>query len=169
MTKDPMEAVLKVYLKDFFTPNNLEQVFELIKKLPHENDGVIFTEVEAPYVIYTNEHIYKWKSPDKNTIDFKLHIDSDGKHWLQAVDNKDSVNIAVLEPIEAEKPFLEEGAILECAYRNSDWRIDRRRGDKPHPNAKRVVELVWKSITDNVTKHDLLNYRSAPRKQNKPS
>lgn len=44
-----MEAVLKVYLKDFFTPDNLEQVFSIIPKLPHENDGIIFTEIEAGY------------------------------------------------------------------------------------------------------------------------
>ena len=78
------------------------------------------------------------------------------------------MNIAVLEPIEAEKPFLEEGAILECAYRNSAWRILKRRSDKPKPNAKSVVERVWKSIEDNVTKNDLMNFRSSPRKQFKP-
>ena len=49
LKQDPMEAVLKVYLKDFFTPDNLEQVFSIIPKLPHENDGIIFTEIEAGY------------------------------------------------------------------------------------------------------------------------
>ena len=65
-----MKVILKVYLSDFSTPEKCEQVFSFISKLRYENEGILFIEIEAGYDWYSNEHIYKWKSPDLNTIDF---------------------------------------------------------------------------------------------------
>jgi len=48
-------------------------IFEnIIPKLRHENDGLIFTKEECPYYPGTCEEIIKWKPKELNTIDFIL-------------------------------------------------------------------------------------------------
>jgi len=48
-------------------------IFEnLLDKLKHENDGIIFTVDNCPYYPGTCEQIFKWKPVHLNTIDFCL-------------------------------------------------------------------------------------------------
>ncbi|XXH05100.1 SWI/SNF chromatin-remodeling complex subunit [Hypoxylon texense] len=43
---------------------------EVIKRLKHDNDGLIFTALHSEYKPGTDPHILKWKEADENTVDF---------------------------------------------------------------------------------------------------
>jgi hypothetical protein len=67
------EVKFKVYLKDFFLPKHVEFIFSnIIPKLKHGNDGIIFTKKECPYYPGTCEQILKWKPHTVNSVDFIL-------------------------------------------------------------------------------------------------
>ena len=60
-------------MKEMFNVWDAKKLIELIlPKLQHENDGFIFTIDECPYYPGTCEHIFKWKPPNLNSIDFNL-------------------------------------------------------------------------------------------------
>ncbi|KAK5127913.1 hypothetical protein LTR85_005030 [Meristemomyces frigidus] len=77
-----------IQLKDMQLPYGAEMMFrDVMPRLPHGNDGLIFTCVSTPYTPGTDKHILKWKPPHENTIDFRLEIagfpeteDEDGKY-----------------------------------------------------------------------------------------
>lgn len=48
---------------------------EILPKLPHGNDGLIFTCRNTPYKHGTDPHILKWKPEDENSVDFRLSMD----------------------------------------------------------------------------------------------
>lgn len=59
-------------LKDIFLEKDTKEIFtQIIPKLPHENDGLIFTKEFCPYYPGTCEEILKWKPQELNTIDFE--------------------------------------------------------------------------------------------------
>ncbi|KAA8564140.1 hypothetical protein MFRU_032g00920 [Monilinia fructicola] len=54
----------------------LEVMFrQILPKLPHGNDGLIFTCRSTEYKHGTDQHILKWKPENENSIDFKLSLD----------------------------------------------------------------------------------------------
>lgn len=64
---------IKFRLKDFFNFTDIEYLFKnYLLTLPHENDGLIFTNNKANYRSGTDQNILKWKLPHMNTLDFFL-------------------------------------------------------------------------------------------------
>ena len=93
------ESGLVISRKLYFVPYGIDpsEVFmyaDLIYKLyvyqslpPYQLDGIIYTPINSPYMIKANyENLdavpleYKWKNPDKNSIDFyiKFELDEEG-------------------------------------------------------------------------------------------
>ena len=67
-TKQPR---VKIAVKDFFQVDACSFIFEkMVPRLPHENDGLIFTRNSKPYPVGATSSIIKWKPPEYNTIDF---------------------------------------------------------------------------------------------------
>ena len=58
-------------MKEMFHVWQAGTIFDnILNKLQHENDGLIFTTKASPYYPGTCEHIFKWKPMHLNTIDF---------------------------------------------------------------------------------------------------
>ncbi|KAK0629752.1 mRNA capping enzyme, catalytic domain-containing protein [Bombardia bombarda] len=83
----PYKAMLKEYpeekkfqafqveMKEMQFSYGIEMMFrEVLPKLKHHNDGLIFTCRTSPYQFGTDPHIIKWKPPSDNTVDFRLHL-----------------------------------------------------------------------------------------------
>lgn len=69
-TKQPR---IKICVKDFYPVEASGFIFnQLVPKLPHENDGLIFTRNSKPYPVGATSSIIKWKPPEYNTIDFLI-------------------------------------------------------------------------------------------------
>lgn len=66
-------VMIRCILKDFYLAQQTGFLLEhIVEKdlLPHENDGLIFTKINYPYLPGKNRGILKWKPAELNTIDF---------------------------------------------------------------------------------------------------
>ena len=62
-----------VELKDMNFSYSMQRMFaEILPKLPHGNDGLIFTCRETEYKFGTDPHILKWKPAHENSVDLRL-------------------------------------------------------------------------------------------------
>lgn len=170
-------------MKDMQLGYAMEMMFrDVLPRLKHGNDGLIFTCRTTPYTIGTDQNIIKWKPPHENSIDFKIRLD-----------------IPQYQPEDGDAPFPDYEAIpriilLIRADRNEDiprgelyvtqeewanlvalneplddrivearldeqkrWRYMRFRDDKANANHASVFDSVFDSITDAITEQDLVN------------
>jgi mRNA guanylyltransferase len=74
--EEEKELHFLVELKKMEFSYSVEHVFaNVLPKLPHGNDGLIFTCVGTEYKPGTDPHILKWKPENENSIDFRLCLD----------------------------------------------------------------------------------------------
>jgi len=128
------------------------------------NDGIIYT----PNDIYRSNNIYKWKFPEKMSIDFKVRLIQRPIPYTYELQLYDKGN--VLYDFRGSKmfPLLEEkarfisdqplidGGIYEFKYENEKFVMMRRRADKVLPNFRTTGESVWNDIKDPFTEKELL-------------
>jgi mRNA guanylyltransferase len=73
--QDYEQFPFEILMKKLEKPYALDDLFvNIIPKLPHGNDGLVFTAKDDLYRPGTDDMILKWKSPDENTLDFKIMI-----------------------------------------------------------------------------------------------
>lgn len=160
-------------MKTMFKPYHMHHIFRnVIPKLHHQNDGLIFTPVKDAYLSGTCPRMLKWKPAHLNSVDFML-TKRDGKLLLQAARSGQHFDYACFRPEkEDEERWREEpplGKILECRYdpewevpvldseeiKKGGWRFLRFREDKVMANAQHVVQKIIDSIGDNVKEEQL--------------
>ncbi|KAG9245403.1 mRNA capping enzyme, catalytic domain-containing protein [Calycina marina] len=64
-----------IKLKAFQLPYYPENMFNMLKTLPHGHDGLIYTCKTTPYKHGTDPNILKWKPEDENSIDLRMALD----------------------------------------------------------------------------------------------
>lgn len=65
----------EILMKDMQFSYGVEMMFkDVLPKLKHGNDGLIFTCRTSSYRHGTDPHILKWKPPEENTIDCRLKL-----------------------------------------------------------------------------------------------
>ncbi|KAG1177699.1 hypothetical protein G6F70_001755 [Rhizopus microsporus] len=168
---------------------HLDVVFnEIIPKLKHGNDGLIFTAVNAPYMMGTCKKMLKWKPLNENSVDFKASLIFPGSSLPGVKDYtaKPRINLLVWQGDREYKVFDQlgiteeewkkqfgknpkymDGKIIECNYDPevqqrlglpSPWRFMRYRDDKLDGNFQSVVDNVLNSIRDAVSKEQLIEH-----------
>mmetsp|Transcript_50957 Transcript_50957/g.58437 ORF Transcript_50957/g.58437 Transcript_50957/m.58437 type:complete len:362 (-) Transcript_50957:1734-2819(-) len=161
---------IKLFLKDFFETSELKHLYDnIVPKLPHENDGLIFTKVEMVYKPGTHEDIIKWKPPELNSVDFYLFPDF-ALHVLGSSKKPEFYDQLYPRTVEEREKYSEliqnspSGfVIVECGFsrqtfvdwkdvpHSNGWRLDRVREDKATANYITVVDKIRQSIDDNIT------------------
>lgn len=69
------EEPVKIFLKDFFLDRHTKFIHDnVIPKLDHGNDGIIYTMNACPYYPGTCQQIIKWKPAWMNSVDFNLKL-----------------------------------------------------------------------------------------------
>ncbi len=170
----------------------IEKMFrETLPKLPHGNDGLVFTCRTTPYQFGTDQHILKWKPAEENSIDFRMTLefptvepDSDDEDQspysdygaipeikLAVYGGQDGYStwgVMVVESRnwEAWKALQQplNDRIVECSLIDSNrWRFLRFRDDKHEANHISTVQSVMESIEDKVSEDDLIRASKAIR------
>ena len=154
---------------------------EILPRLKHGSDGLIFTCRSSPYTPGTDPNILKWKVENENSIDFRMHLTfptidpGNGENsyldytavpqvTLTANGGNDrdikygsmELTTELWEQMRSKEEPLDE-RVVECFLEGGKWRWMRFRDDKREANHISTVQSVIESIQDGVTKQDLLN------------
>jgi ubiquitin C-terminal hydrolase/ubiquinone/menaquinone biosynthesis C-methylase UbiE len=138
------------------------------------NDGIVYT----PNDIYRSRDIYKWKFPEKMSIDFRVQLikqlpTTPYTYELQLYDEGDVFyvfNGSSVFPLSREEATfvsdepLIDGGIYEFKYENEKFVLMRERPDKVKPNFRTTGESVWDDIKNPFTEKELLELLSMPLK-----
>lgn len=173
------EFAFKVSFKTMKTCSKIPQVLELLPHLAHVSDGLIFTCCETPYVFETDQTLLKWKPAEENTIDFRLEMkfhtaeDEEGEYYdydlkpifelYEWTGGEDYVLFGHLtvsdeewEQLKALGQPLNKRVAEVKKNEKGEWNLLRFRDDKEHGNHSSVVKKILHSISDGVTKEELI-------------
>ena len=162
-------------LKNFYRGNLKNDTENLLGSITKQNnDGLIYTS-NGKY----NSNIYKWKFPEKMSIDFSVYkiskISSQSQsiiYELYVKDNLEGVGVNVpfhgnstyelVEALYNSDKVLKEGGIYEFGYNiiTDKFLLFRDRPDKIDPNFITVAENVWNDIKNPYTSIELINLLS---------
>jgi hypothetical protein len=63
---------IDIYMKDYFTLEQVSTVYSITKSLAHHSDGIIINTDDYPYYSGQATEIFKWKPNELQTIDFAV-------------------------------------------------------------------------------------------------
>lgn len=145
---------LSIVMKEFYPAR---EAIPLLQRINYEqNDGLIFTPNEK----YNSDSIYKWKFPEKMTIDFQvqlkqpmtyhLYVYTKGNRLIPFYTDREKGVIAVYQGQQ-----LRDGGIYEFGYKDGQFVLYRERQDKSLPNFVNVATDVWADIINPLTQNEL--------------
>ncbi|QDZ24112.1 mRNA-capping enzyme [Chloropicon primus] len=173
--------------KSFYPLHSCKGVLSnLIPKLLHESDGLIFQDWEDRYVPLTCHALLKWKYSHLNSVDFKLDVKPEPSRKGEGGggEGEDGENDYILVLSRGGRPQVLEGAkvrfpnhinpldylgrIVECSYNQErdTWVFIRERVDKETPNDYNVYMKVLKSIKDNIGEEEVVEWTSKAAQEN---
>lgn len=145
------------------------QYEDAAENLRNQNDGLIFTPEDEPYLPSSNQLLLKWKWPDLNSIDFKVthpYFDRNTNNLqLQCGYNGSDITIRSIALDEGTRSWLEHHlprhpggvGIVECVYdaNLSCWLVKKFRPDKNSGNYISTVMSTLETVIDNVTPQEI--------------
>lgn len=152
-----------------------------VEKLDFEDDGLIFTPRNVPYMKLDENGVIKtlkWKPVEKMTIDFLYRGSSQGINdeyngTLFSSRDRELVPFTGTRffpynpkmPIVSEKYNLMDGAVYECAYLNGKFHVHRPRNDKEFPNVLDVAINDWYYINHPITEKIMMGHGYEPLRE----
>ena len=122
-TSNANNKIITLYLKDYYTFEQIQKINELIKLLPHHNDGLIINVDDYPYYSGQSCEIFKWKPLEMNTIDFEIRYNENiNRYILYTTYEKGSLPVEILsfasekEKENFKKNYDSKKNIVECFY-----------------------------------------------------
>lgn len=119
-----------------------------------ESDGYIFMPMYGSIHFGTDTRIFKWKSPENITCDFKYQP-STGSLCVWDSGIMSDVTVGKLSK---EEEYLTDGCIIECSYvRDNIWNLTKIRADKSRSNSHRTYAGTLQAIQENISIEDIIN------------
>eukprot|EP00127_Corallochytrium_limacisporum_P004738 Clim_evm92s172 gene=Clim_evmTU92s172 len=160
LSKEPFS----IRLKDFVPCRDVKKILKVMQQVPHETDGLVFHPVEDHYQAGRCDRLLKWKPPDMNSVDFKLHLREQsgpgmpntlkGELYVGGAHGRLELHDPPYNTLNLPRAKLKEldGQIVECSWDegSKQWVFMRIRDDKSYPNGKRTVKGVLRSIKDSL-------------------
>ena len=126
-TSNLNKKIITLYIKDYYTFDQVEKLNTFIKMLPHHNDGLIINVDDYPYYSGQSCEIFKWKPLEMNTIDFEIVYNEKLKKYILYIASKEgNLPVEILsfasdeEKENFQKIYNKNGNkhIAECFYDN---------------------------------------------------
>ena len=83
------KKIITLYIKDYYTFDQVEKLNNFIQMLPHHNDGLIINVDDYPYYSGQSCEIFKWKPLEMNTIDFEIIYNEKIKKYILYITTKE--------------------------------------------------------------------------------
>ena len=166
---------ISLYMKDYFTLEQVEEIKNIIPILPHHNDGIIINTNDYPYYSGQSIEIYKWKPNEENTIDFEIQYNQQKDIYNLYVCGEEKLiqvgNLSFKNDYDKEKFLSGYNSnninIAECFYdkdlddpftnKKGGWRFSRYRNDKGKPNFISTYENILKCLEENIDIDEIIN------------
>lgn len=170
------ESIVDIRNMEIFSFDTAEEFFstniKILNSTPQYNrDGLVYRPVNVPYNTYNTKDskykIFKYKSPQDQTMDFRIIKKINGNIELQysTIENKKVTHVPFkgtkLNPFTGKVKITEElekaisGEIWEFMWNGSEMIPIKPRFDKQDANRKSTIESIWNVIVNPMTVEDI--------------
>ena len=167
--------------QEYVHRSHLKLLLERANQMPFRTDGIIFQPEKLPARLGIDYNLFKYKDCAENTVD--LLWGEDGELYCrktsETTEDDDTltldvnsgvilskVSVGKIHPDYARAVWLKAGCVAEFAPSLGGdsllWIPRRPRWDKHFPNMDWVIDNIMRSIRDNISFGELIEYTSRP-------